>query len=98
MDKTFPVFEKLKANEIHNRKVEYACLLSHLEAIREFSSSNHQTALIMEDDATLEFKPYWNKFVREIIARAPYNWEMIQMCYMSGCNRFVKISKMTGKN
>ena len=79
--KTFTVFEKLKTNEIHNTKVEYACLLSHLEAIREFSNSNHQTALIMEDDATLEFKPYWNKSVREIIARAPYNWEMIQLCY-----------------
>lgn len=79
--KSYPVFEKLQTNEIHNTKVEYACLLSHLEAIRKFSNSQHETALIMEDDATLEFKPYWNKSVQEIIARAPYNWEMIQLCY-----------------
>lgn len=75
------VLKQLNTNEIHNTKLEYACLLSHLQAIKEFSESNHQTALIMEDDATLEFKPYWNKTIREIIRRAPYNWEMIQLCY-----------------
>lgn len=80
---SYPVFDKLKTNEINNTKVEYACLLSHLEAIREFAESDNDTALIMEDDVTLEFKPYWNKSIQEIIDRAPYNWEMIQLCYIT---------------
>jgi GR25 family glycosyltransferase involved in LPS biosynthesis len=62
--------------------VEYACLLSHLEVIRTFSYSGQEVALIMEDDMTLEFRPYWKKRVGEIIQNAPVDWEIIQLCYI----------------
>lgn len=61
-------------------KVEYACLLSHLNAIKQFSESNNETALIMEDDMTLEYKPYWKKSVQQIIDNAPSDWDLIQLC------------------
>lgn len=63
-------------------KVEYACLLSHLNTIKQFSESSDETALIMEDDMTLEFKPYWKKSVQQIIDGAPSDWETIQLCYI----------------
>jgi len=61
-------------------KVEYACLLSHLNAINQFSKSTYENALIMEDDATLEYKPYWKKSVKQIMENAPNDWEIIQLC------------------
>lgn len=61
---------------------EYACLLSHLEAIRTFSASQHEVALILEDDVTLDFQKYWSKSVREIMDAAPRDWEIIQLCYI----------------
>jgi GR25 family glycosyltransferase involved in LPS biosynthesis len=64
-------------------KVEYACTLSHLNAIKQFSESNDEVALIMEDDMTLEFKPYWKKSVKQIIDSAPYDWDIVQLCYIT---------------
>jgi GR25 family glycosyltransferase involved in LPS biosynthesis len=63
-------------------KVEYACLLSHLNTIKQFSESNDQVALIMEDDMTLEYKKYWKKSTKEIMNEAPNNWEILQLCYI----------------
>jgi GR25 family glycosyltransferase involved in LPS biosynthesis len=64
-------------------KVEYACLLSHLNTIKQFSESTDETALIMEDDMTLEFKPYWKKTVKQIMDNAPSDWDIIQLCYIT---------------
>ena len=64
-------------------KVEYACLLSHINAIKQFSESNDEVALIMEDDMTLEFKPYWKKSVKQIMDNAPSDWDIIQLCYIT---------------
>ena len=61
-------------------KVEYACLLSHLNAIKQFSKSSYENALIMEDDVTLEYKPYWKTSVNQIMENAPNDWEIIQLC------------------
>jgi GR25 family glycosyltransferase involved in LPS biosynthesis len=64
--------------------VEYACFLSHLETIREFSKTDDkQVALIFEDDITLDFKPHWSKTIREIMNEAPDDWEIIQLSYMT---------------
>jgi GR25 family glycosyltransferase involved in LPS biosynthesis len=63
-------------------KVEYACTLSHLNTIKIFSESKYKTALIMEDDMTLELKPYWKKSVKQILNNAPSDWEIIQLCYI----------------
>ena len=62
----------------------YGCLLSHLEAIKKFNDSNYNVALIMEDDANLEFKKYWKKTVKEIINNAPADWEIIMLSYTLG--------------
>ncbi len=61
-------------------KVEYACTLSHLNAIRQFSQSDDKVALIMEDDMTLEYKPYWKRSVKQIMDNAPSDWDVIQLC------------------
>ena len=81
------VYPKLNFMYKQKNDYEYACMLSHLETIRRFSRTNHEVALIMEDDITLEFKPYWRKTVREIIKNAPSDWEIIQLCYIINGNQ-----------
>jgi GR25 family glycosyltransferase involved in LPS biosynthesis len=79
------VFDKFVLNQKRNTKLEYACFLSHLTAIRTFAeSSMYQNALILEDDITLEFKKFWRKSLRTIIDEAPADWEIIQLCYITG--------------
>lgn len=60
---------------------EYACLLSHLKAILMFSKSSYDYALVFEDDATLDYKPYWRTNFMECIKGAPPGWEIIQLCF-----------------
>jgi GR25 family glycosyltransferase involved in LPS biosynthesis len=69
---------------VRQTTTEYACLLSHLEAIRTFKNSQYEVALILEDDVTLEFKQYWTKSVEEIMAAAPPDWDVLLLCYMYG--------------
>ena len=47
----------------------------------------------MEDDMTLEFKPYWKKSVKQIMDYAPNDWEIIQLCYNS--NSGIPLKKYT---
>jgi GR25 family glycosyltransferase involved in LPS biosynthesis len=77
------VFDKLELTTKRNTKLEYACLLSHLKAIKTFSESTYENALIFEDDITLEFKQYWRRSLRDIIENAPSDWEIIQLCYIT---------------
>ena len=62
--------------------LEYACLLSHLNTIKRFSTTDKKIALILEDDMTLEYKQYWNKSIDTIIKNAPDGWDIIQLCYI----------------
>lgn len=78
-----PVYDKLEIETKRNTKLEYACLLSHLKAIKTFSETNYNTTLIFEDDVTLEFKKFWRRSLREIIMNAPSDWEIIQLCYIT---------------
>ena len=64
-------------------KIEYACLLSHLNTIKQFALSSYNIALIFEDDINLEFVKYWNKSIIDIINTAPSNWEIIMLNYIS---------------
>jgi GR25 family glycosyltransferase involved in LPS biosynthesis len=64
--------------------IVYACLLSHLNAIREFSNSNYNVALIAEDDICLDFKKYWKTPIKNVIDNAPADWEIIQLYYFVG--------------
>lgn len=80
-----PVYDKLTISKKLNTKLEYACLLSHLISIKTFAESSlYENALILEDDMTLEFKKLWNKSLRTIIEEAPIDWEIIQLCYITG--------------
>jgi GR25 family glycosyltransferase involved in LPS biosynthesis len=63
-------------------KLEHACLLSHLNTIKLFNESKNDVVLIMEDDMTLEYKPYWKDTVKNIIENAPKDWEIILLCYI----------------
>ena len=76
------VFDKLVVDVKKQSDYEYACFLSHLEAIRTFNESPYNVALIFEDDVTLKFKKYWKKSVKEIIDNAPEDWDIIQLSYI----------------
>lgn len=80
------VYPRLKFMYKQKNDYEYACMLSHLDTIRRFSQTNYSVGLIMEDDLTLELKPYWRKSVQEIIDGAPKDWEIIQLCYNTQAN------------
>jgi GR25 family glycosyltransferase involved in LPS biosynthesis len=58
---------------------EYACLLSHLETIRQFSNSDYNYALILEDDASLDVMKYWHTSLDNVINNAPSDWEIIKL-------------------
>ena len=60
---------------------EYACLLSHLKTILLFSKSSYDYALVLEDDASLDYKPYWRTNFMECIKGAPTGWEIVQLCF-----------------
>lgn len=70
---------------------EYSCLLSHLNAINEFTKSNYQNALILEDDISLEYKKYWTKTAKEIMEKVPDKWDIIQLHYLAEINLYKKI-------
>jgi GR25 family glycosyltransferase involved in LPS biosynthesis len=59
----------------------YGCLLSHLRTIKEFNTSNKNIALVLEDDISLEFMPFWKKDLKTIISQAPVNWDIIMLHY-----------------
>ena len=75
------IYEQFMTDKFKMTKLEYACLLSHLNTIKEFANSNYETALIFEDDISLEFSIYWNKTVSKIISEAPKDWDIIMLGY-----------------
>jgi len=84
-DPTEQVYDKLVINTKRNSKLEYACLLSHLTTIRTFAESTlYENALILEDDMTIELKKFWRKSLRTVMENAPADWEIIQLCYITG--------------
>ena len=72
-------FKNMKQNS--NIK-EHCCLLSHLNALYEFSNSPYTIALIVEDDLSLEYKPYWKQSIQSCIQNAPKDWEILQLSYI----------------
>jgi GR25 family glycosyltransferase involved in LPS biosynthesis len=73
----------LVISDLRQTEQEYACLLSHLETIRLFSETNYKTALILEDDISLDFKKYWVKTIQEVIDGAPKDWDILKL-YIKG--------------
>jgi len=50
-------------------------------ALRYCEENNKTQAIIMEDDAALEFSMFWYHRIDEIISKAPKNWLSIQLGY-----------------
>jgi GR25 family glycosyltransferase involved in LPS biosynthesis len=61
---------------------EYGCTLSHFRAIHQFAMTDDPVALIVEDDLSTEFMPYWKKSMKQWIDGAPPDWEVIQLSYI----------------
>ena len=69
-----------------NSNIEYAVLLSHLNAIETYFNStniNYGVAMICEDDLSLDFIKYWNKDINTVIKEAPEDWDIIMLGYFS---------------
>jgi len=79
--RTATLQDKIRMKHKRNTNLEYACLISHLDAIKTFSETEYENALIFEDDVTLEFKKYWKQSLKSVIDGAPDDWEIIQLCY-----------------
>lgn len=67
---------------------EYAILKSHLNAIETYLNFNidnlkYKTALIFEDDISLDFINYWNIDTKTIVENAPKDWDIIMLGYFS---------------
>lgn len=77
------IYNRLSNIDYSRTKIEYACLLSHLDTINTFNKSNYEIALILEDDLSLEYLKYWNKSICEIIDNAPKDWEVIMLNYQA---------------
>jgi GR25 family glycosyltransferase involved in LPS biosynthesis len=79
---------------------EYACLLSHMDAIRTFYDSSYNLALILEDDITLEFKKYWKKSIKQITDEAPDDWDIIMLWHGVSPNGFnnEELKKYSGED
>jgi hypothetical protein len=77
------IYSKLDNIDYSRTKIEYACILSHLDTINTFNQSDHEIALILEDDMSLEYLRYWDKSICEIIDNAPKDWEIIMLNYQS---------------
>jgi GR25 family glycosyltransferase involved in LPS biosynthesis len=93
---TLPIESILSINTRVNAK-EYACLASHLDAIRMFSKSKYETAIILEDDVSLEMKPYWKKTIKQVMDEAPKDWEILDIIplykyEMNQKEKYVKLS------
>jgi len=76
---TLPIESVLSVNHRVTDK-EYACLASHLDAIRMFSKSKYETAIIFEDDISLDMKPYWQKTIKKVMEEAPKDWNILHLC------------------
>ena len=92
------IYGKFITDKFSMLKLEYACLLSHLNTIKQFSESKYEVALILEDDISLEFSIYWDKPISEIIKKAPKDWDIIMVGYMNVSNSKEIYSKNTDKN
>ncbi len=59
----------------------YGCTISHIRAIEQFAhmSVDGSIALIVEDDVSLEFSPYWPATIKQCIDAAPPDWEILQV-------------------
>jgi GR25 family glycosyltransferase involved in LPS biosynthesis len=78
---------KLKLNVTNTNKRyhkgQYGALISHLMAI-EYYLQNYDDdyMIIMEDDVSFEFVELWNKSIKQVIEKAPNDWEILQISHL----------------
>jgi len=59
---------------------EMGCVLSHLKSIKTFyEESDEPFAIIAEDDVSFETVKYWNFTWKDIISKAPFGWDVLQL-------------------
>ncbi len=62
------------------REKEIAIILSHLKALEHVKNiSDHEIAVIIEDDMSFQYVEDWNKQIEEIIKKAPTDWSIIKL-------------------
>lgn len=61
---------------------EYGCTVSHFRAIHQFAMTEEPIALVVEDDLSIEFLPFFKRTLGELAANAPADWEVIQLSYI----------------
>src|SRR5439155_442477 len=58
---------------------EIGCSLSHLRAIKTAYDNGLESVLIMEDDASFEYVPFWNFTLSRYIQDLPSDWHILQL-------------------
>jgi GR25 family glycosyltransferase involved in LPS biosynthesis len=61
---------------------EFSCTISHFRAIHEFAMTDDPVALILEDDVSTEFVPFWKENMATLMRNAPKDWECLQLSYI----------------
>jgi len=61
---------------------EFGCTISHFRAIHQFAMTDDPVALIVEDDLSTEFVPFWKETLGQLMAGAPEGWEILQLSYI----------------
>ena len=71
----------IKDNNINITNSEYACLSSHLKALKYFIDNiNNEYCIICEDDISFEFIKYWKKNFNEYINELNNTYNIIILC------------------
>lgn len=69
--------------ELHEKNIfspgEFGCTFSHIKAAYQAFIDEEQTALIVEDDISLEDVHRWPETIQEIVAEAPADWGILQL-------------------
>jgi GR25 family glycosyltransferase involved in LPS biosynthesis len=93
------IADMMVTSDLRHTELEYSCLLSHLETIRLFSETNYKTALILEDDISLDYKPYWVKTIQEVIDGAPKDWDILKLYINPNCiDKYTKLYTLWDAN
>jgi hypothetical protein len=73
---------------------EIGCTTSHLKALQHWiETSDSPYAIIMEDDVDLQLARCWNFTWNDIIAKVPYDYDVIQLAIICTGDLHVKLHK-----
>ena len=58
---------------------ELGCFLSHVVALKTAYENGDEYALILEDDVDMNMVKVWDEGIKDVIQKAPENWNSIQL-------------------